>query len=129
MIKIDKSMIGKKVKLIQKVSIEDPPVGSKGEIIYFDSASRAFMHYQVYFPEYGEALWLFDDQIVELDEEKMSDMDIWEMFKIKMNKLNINPDFMYLSDVRKLVAVAYRSGYGRGEKGKPFDFRKKETKK
>lgn len=65
----------------------------------------------------------------------MTDEEIWEMFKPKMEKLGINPDgtyiryrslldepknYMDIPTVQKLVATAYRSGYGRGQKGRPF---------
>ena len=65
----------------------------------------------------------------------MTDKEIWEMFKPKMKKLGINYDgtyikyrsiskepkkYMDMPTVQKLVATVYRSGYGRGQKGRPF---------
>lgn len=64
----------------------------------------------------------------------MTDEEIWDMFKPKMEKLGINPDgnfikynnlnehknYMDVDTVQKLVATVYRSGYGRGQKGRPF---------
>ena len=65
----------------------------------------------------------------------MTDEEIWEMFKPKMEKLGINYDgtyikyrsiskepkkYMDIPTVQKLVATVYRSGYGRGQKGRPF---------
>ena len=65
----------------------------------------------------------------------MTDEEIWEMLKPKMEKLGINYDgtyikyrsiskepkkYMDIPTVQKLVATVYRSGYGRGQKGRPF---------
>lgn len=76
------------------------------------------------------------------NQPSMTDEEIWEMFKPKMEKLGIKPNAMKapnfdiwydveeyhdelipifdLYTVQKLVATAYRSGYGRGQKGRPF---------
>ena len=74
------------------------------------------------------------------NQPNMTDEKIWEMFKPKMEKLGIDSNgsgsvlktesglltkticknFMYLDDVIRLVATVYRSGYGRGQKGRPF---------
>lgn len=76
------------------------------------------------------------------NQPNMTDEEIWEMFKPKMEKLGIKPDgeasfnelrtgkfvcrmFKY-STVQKLIATAYRSGYGRGQKGRPFVIGKKK---
>lgn len=82
----------------------------------------------------------------------MTDEEIWEMFKPKMEKLGINYDGEVIvwkpevdepvrdenehfvgkiglfteETVQKLVAVAYKSGYGRGQKGRPFVIGKKK---
>ena len=82
------------------------------------------------------------------NQPNMTDEEIWEMFKPKMKKLGINPDATMVSNfdiwydveeyhdelipifnlytVQKLVAVAYKSGYGRGQKGRPFVIGKKK---
>ena len=73
----------------------------------------------------------------------MTDEEIWEMLKPKMEKLEINYDgtyiryrsildepknYMDIPTVQKLVATAYRSGYGRGQKGRPFKIGEKKKK-
>lgn len=69
----------------------------------------------------------------------LTDDEIWEMLIPKIEKLGINPNggltsvlcrsnsetihvdrLMNMDHVKKLVAIVYRSGYGRGQKGKPF---------
>ena len=74
----------------------------------------------------------------------MTDEEIWEMLKPKMEKLNINPNgsmgyltlsfyedvdtkyAMPIEDAKRLVATVYRSGYGRGQKGRPFKIGEKK---
>ena len=80
-----------------------------------------------------------DERNLVANEEKMTDEEIWEMLIPKMKKLGIDPNgdwtsVLYTSNsgtnhvnrsmdmdhVKKLVATVYRSGYGRGQKGRPF---------
>ena len=85
----------------------------------------------------GRYVWYISWKSIELVDDTdshMSDEEIWEMFKPKMEKLGINPDgnfikynnlnehknYMDVDTVQKLLATAYRSGYGRGQKGRPF---------
>lgn len=76
----------------------------------------------------------------------LTDEEIWEMLKPKMEKLGIDSNgsgsvlktesglltkticknFMYLDDVIRLVTTVYRSGYGRGQKGRPFKIGEKK---
>lgn len=83
--------------------------------------------------------WCIDWKSIELVDDinpHMTDEEIWEMFKPKMEKLGINYygeatirkvrnneficEMFSMSTVQKLVATVYRSGYGRGQKGRPF---------
>ena len=89
-----------------------------------------------------ESIELVND--IQPNQPNMTDEEIWEMFKPKMKKLGINPEgeasFNELrtgkficrmfknSTVQKLVATAYRSGYGRGQKGRPFKIGEKKKK-
>ena len=80
-----------------------------------------------------------DERNLVANEEKMTDEEIWEMLIAKMKKLGIDPNgdwttvfcvrnsgknhadrSMDMDHVKKLVATVYRSGYGRGQKGRPF---------
>lgn len=71
------------------------------------------------------------------EEDSISDSQIWNMFIPKMKKIGIDPNgdgsviksgylsfnekkMMYLDNVKKLMAVVYRSGYVRGQKGRNF---------
>ena len=82
-------------------------------------------------------------------QEKISDKEIWKMLKPKMEKnglvskasrVEIEPED-YLSngynvikmydvvDVEKAVALAYRVGYLRAKKGRPFKYKSKDENK
>ena len=74
--------------------------------------------------------------------EHMSDKDIFEMLSPKLEKNGITtnaPSVVYSigediyktdhkEELIKAVALAYRCGYGRGSKGRPFDYADKEIK-
>ena len=75
--------------------------------------------------------------------EHMSDKDIFEMLSPKLEKNGIKHDghitygnneawneFEYYTTetMQKIVALVYRVGYGRGVKGRPFDYANKEIK-
>ena len=80
-----------------------------------------------------------DERNLVANEEKITDEEIWEMLIPKMKKIGIDPNgdwttvfyvknsgmnhadaSMNMDRVKKLVATVYRSGYGRGQKGRPF---------
>ena len=52
----------------------------------------------------------------------MTDDEIYDMLKPKMEKAGACTDMAYwdLLDERKAIALAYRSGYLRAKKGRPF---------
>lgn len=69
---------------------------------------------------------------------EMTNEEIWEMLKPKMEKnglktyYRVTPYHYILSydcaDAQKAIAIAYRSGYERAMKGRPFKFGKKKKK-
>lgn len=93
----------------------------------------------------GDGYWCCDESDIELviDEKKtidtnMTNEEIWEMLKPKMEKNKIlNPSWgmwglsYYEKDVHNAIAIAYRSGYERAMKGRPFKIgeKKPEEKK
>ena len=68
----------------------------------------------------------------------MTNEEIWEMLKPKMEKnglktyYRVTPYHHILSydcaDAQKAIAIAYRSGYERAMKGRPFKIREKKKK-
>ena len=74
-----------------------------------------------------------EDELVPYDETDLSDDEIYDMLKPKMKNSNVwnhgyravaYDDGYHLvredSDVIKAIALAYRSGYLRAKKGRPF---------
>lgn len=65
---------------------------------------------------------------------KRTDDEIYDMLKPKMEKMGINYNgelyntYMPIEDVKRLVATIYRSGYIRGQKGRPFVIGEKKEK-
>ena len=73
---------------------------------------------------------------VDGDSEKMSDREVWDMLKDKMEKNDITGFYfespsltMYgEGEMMQAVALAYRAGYKRAEKGRPFKYGGKTKK-
>ena len=76
-----------------------------------------------------------EDKLVKIDEYALSDYEIYNMLKPKMKNSNVwnhgyravaYDDGYHLvredNDVIKAIALAYRSGYLRAKKGRPFKF-------
>lgn len=156
-----KQYVGKKVRMINKDLHKSnsswyPKAGTIGTIISFGSGGD---NVRVEWGKnsgvdrgLGNYAWYIDWKSVELvdaarpNQPNMTDEEIWEMLKPKMEKLGINysrkviawkpENYEFVRDenghfvgkiglfteetVQKLVATAYRSGYGRGQKGRPF---------
>lgn len=73
-------------------------------------------------PRYVHAFIIKLDQLTLYDETDMTDDEIYTMLKPKMEKAGACTDMVYwdLLDEKKAIALAYRSGYLRAKKGRPF---------
>lgn len=86
---------------------------------------------------YCQVIWKYDSfsYIKYCDKEEiemvidMTDEEIWEMLKPKFNKNNLEGLYVRIDrygyvkeDVHNAIALAYRSGYERAMKGRPFKF-------
>lgn len=117
----------------------------KGEVAYVEPDTYGgFLVYEIAIKNNGGSFWVEEDWIV-LDPEhtknqnfEMTDDEIYNMLKPKMQKMGIDfngsmtavtmsnyrtefiDHYMPVEDVKRLVATVYRSGYGRGQKGRPF---------
>lgn len=144
----------RKFKVGDKVIFKNPgPVlsffkGEKGEVIHVEpDGYDGLMVYQIFIKDNingDRYFWVEEDWIV-LDPDhiknqipKMTDDEIYDMLKPKMEKMGIDSNgtittvtmndyrtesidhYMPIEDVKRLVATVYRSGYGRGQKGRPF---------
>ena len=63
-----------------------------------------------------------EDDLVLYDETALSDDEIFNMLKTKLEKSGayIDRGYYYELDSKKAIALAYRSGYLRAKKGRPF---------
>lgn len=149
-IELGKNMVGKKVRLVNKEEhYYTVSNGSIGTIIDFDEDDD-ITPYQVKW-ESGEIGWVFARDIEEVESNPISEMtnkEIWEMLKPKMEKNGLKPSKIvevnfegdcnigsiftvpttyYESDVINAIALAYRSGYLRAIKGRPFKIGSNKT--
>lgn len=83
-----------------------------------------------------EDCWYCDENDIELVENvDMTNEEIWGMLLTKMEKNWLVPHWgnkelaYYQSDVINAIAIAYRSGYERAMKGRPFKIGEKKAKK
>lgn len=65
---------------------------------------------------------MLEDDLVLYDETALSDDEIYNMLKPKLEKSGayIDRGYYYELDSKKSIALAYRSGYLRAKKGRPF---------
>ena len=63
-----------------------------------------------------------EDDLVLYDETALSDDEIYNMLKPKLEKSGayIDRGYYYELDSKKAIALAYHSGYLRAKKGRPF---------
>ena len=63
-----------------------------------------------------------EDDLVLYNETALSDDEIYNMLKPKLEKSGayIDRGYYYELDSKKAIALAYRSGYLRAKKGRPF---------
>nr|DAH10763.1 MAG TPA: hypothetical protein [Caudoviricetes sp.] len=73
--------------------------------------------------------WCYEEDVKPYHEPE--DDEVWEMLKPKMERIvTILADVDNFHDeVKKMVVDAYRSGYGRAMKGRPFRIKPKNTVK
>lgn len=145
-IRLSEDMIGKEVRLVKIINSYNPDkIGAIGIIVDYDEADKSNMHYLVNWNFNGHEweTWPNDEEIEEVvenkgvkDDKEMTNEEIWEMLKPKMEKnglktyYRVTPYHHILSydcvDAQKAIAIAYRSGYERAMKGRPFKFGEKK---
>lgn len=151
-IKLSQDMVGKKVRCINKIDIHHPEPGIIGTIIIYDECD-AICTYKVQWPKgstVGNDRWWAINKCIELVEDNvtneqeipgMTNEEIWEMLESKMRKNGLkkkmgalycdnnltNGYWVYtLDDVHNAIALAYKVGYLRSQKGRPFKIAEKK---
>ena len=145
-IRLSEDMVGKKVKMVNRKHSYCPENESIGVIVDYDS-KETDMHYRIQWDSLSMPLWAEDEEIEEVvdNSAKMTNEEIWQMLKNKMEKNGLKKyndyevtliseygykgDYYSAEDVHNVIAIAYRSGYERAMKGRPFKFGDKKEKK
>lgn len=129
---MSKFKVGDKVAYVTKPDEEIGEVNCVVEDRYGCHIFVAFNENKMY--ETQLAGYNYDeDKLVKIDEYALSDDEIYDMLKPKMEKNNVwNYGYRVVgyndghhlvredNDVIKAIALAYRSGYLRAKKGRPF---------
>ena len=129
---MSKFKVGDKVAYVTKPGEEIGEVNCIVEDRYGCHVFVAFNKKKVY--ETQLAGYNYDeDKLIKIDETALSDDEIYDMLKQKMKNSNVwnhgyravaYDDGYHLvredNDVIKAIALAYRSGYLRAKKGRPF---------
>ena len=116
-----------KFKVGDKVALTNSP-----NVLFGQVMCEAFGGYYIEMEENYYAI-MPEDELVAYDEPALSDDEIYDMLKPKMKNSNVwNHGYRAVSyndgyhlvrednDVIKAIALAYRSGYLRAKKGRPF---------
>ena len=119
-----------KFKVGDKVALNNSPNVLLGQVEF--DACEVFGGYYIKMEENYYAI-MPEDELVLYNEPTLSDYEIYDMLKPKMKNSNIwnhgyravaYDDGYHLvredNDVIKAIALAYRSGYLRAKKGRPF---------
>lgn len=148
-IRLNKDMIGKKVKLVKIINKYNPDkIGAIGYITSYDEGDEDNKHYLVEWQVGSKwESWPRDDEIEEVKENNqinctkdMTNEEIWKMLEGKMRKNGLKPCGFHLlftggianayawEDVHNAIALAYKVGYLRSQKGRPFKIGEKKKK-
>ena len=118
---MSKFKVGDKVAYVTKPDEEIGEVNCIVEDRYGCDVFITFNEKKVY--ETQLAGYNYDeDKIIKIDEYALSDYEIYDMLKPKMKNSGayIDRGYYYELDSKKAIALAYRSGYLRAKKGRPF---------
>lgn len=111
------------------VKIDKHPIDEKGLLVDWGNAEGIDVW------EDGTKSWWCNECDVKpyiCEEYEYTDGEVWKMLKPKMRQFvpaHIENLDMYSPAVKKMVAAAYRSGYGRATKGRSFMIKPKVGKK
>lgn len=111
-----------KFKVGDKVALKSSPTALFGEV-----DCETFCGYYIKMDEHYYAI-MPENELVAYDESILSDNEIYNMLRPKMDKANILKHGYYyrghamfnVDEVIKSIALAYRSGYLRAKEGRPF---------
>ena len=108
-----------KFKVGDKVALNNSPNVLLGQVEW--DLCEVFGGYYIQMEENYYAI-MPEDDLVLYNETALSDYEIYNMLKPKLEKSGayIDRGYYYELDSKKAIALAYRSGYLRAKKGRPF---------
>ena len=136
---MSKFNVGDKVKYIGKdhkeMPVFYPKIGTIGTVV----EEIGNTNWYIQWPKGSTSKkdrWYCDENDIELVEnEDMTNEEIWKMLRPKFNKNNLEGNYVRIDrygyikeDVYNAIALAYRSGYERALKGRPFKIGEKKKK-
>lgn len=136
---MSKFNIGDKVRYIGKDHKEIPEfypkIGTVGTVVKEGGATDWYIQWPKRSTS-GEDCWYCDENDIELvGNVDMTNEEIWKMLRTKFNKNNLEGNYVRIDrygyikeDVYNAIALAYRSGYERAMKGRPFKIGEKKKK-
>ena len=131
--------VGDKVKYIGKDHREMPEfypeIGTIGTVVKEDEDTD----WRIQWPKgstSGKDYWYCNENDIELVENvDVTNEEIWKMLRPKFNKNNLEGNYIRIDrygyikeDAYNAIAIAYRSGYERAMKGRPFKIGEKKKK-
>lgn len=139
--------IGDKVRFVDRKAHEQTPeyypsVGTIGTVV---KDARNPKDWKIQWPKgatSGDDRWYCGEESIELfdgkiEEDEMTNEEIWEMLKPKMAKNGLDVNGRYYNTwcriyswetIQNAIAVAYKVGYLRSQKGRPFKIGEKKKK-
>ena len=137
-----KFKVGDRVRCTYKFSRYYPPIGTIGTVLKMGEDNDVRVQWEKGTTP-SDGCWFALLECIEsvVEEPNLTDEEIWEMLQPKMKKIGMvspcsrveirSSDIPFFStnhltkqyneeDVQRAIATAYRSGYGRAMKGRPF---------
>lgn len=137
---MSKFNVGDKVRYIGKDHNDMPefypPVGTIGTVVnQLNEYDDVYVQWEKASTS-KEDCWYCGKYDIELVKNTdMTNEEIWEMLRPKFNKNNLEGNYIRIDrygyikeDAYNAIAIAYRSGYERAMKGRPFKFGEKKKK-
>lgn len=134
---MSKFNIGDKVRYIGKDHREMPEfypeIGTVGTVVKEGGDSDWYIQWPKGSTSRKDCWYCDENDIVLVEDIDMTNEEIWKMLKPKFNKNNLEGNYVRIDrygyikeDVYNAIALAYRSGYERAMKGRPFKFGEKK---
>ena len=134
-----KFKVGDKVRYIGKDHKEMPEfypeIGTVGTVVKESGDTDWYIQWPKGSTSREDCWYCYKNDIELVKDEDMTNEEIWKMLRPKFNKNNLEGNYVRIDrygyikeDVYNAIALAYRSGYERALKGRPFKIGEKKKK-